>query len=196
MATTNRYTAEASCPDCGAVRTISKYRPHARCYSCAARRRNLRHGMSRSRLYRIFNNMHSRVAGEDEAGKTYYLARGITVCDAWSTFDPFMAWALANGYDDTLTLDRIDNDGNYSPENCRWVSHTENCRNTRRNRMVSAFGRTQCLAAWAEELGMAQGTLHSRVIRRGMTIEEAIAWTPPRRNRSAGGNADIPAAVQ
>jgi hypothetical protein len=88
--------------------------------------------MSKSRLFRIWDNMNRRCSDYKATGWKHYGGRGITVCPEWLDFIPFMNWAMANGYTENLEIDRIDNDGNYEPSNCRWITRTENNRNKRR----------------------------------------------------------------
>jgi len=88
-------------------------------------RNNTKHGMSRTRLYACWTNMKSRCDNPNSQFYERYGGRGITYCKEWKKFEPFMEWALANGYSDSLTLDRIDNDGNYSPDNCKWSTQQE-----------------------------------------------------------------------
>lgn len=91
------------------------------------------HGSEPWRLYRCWDAMLYRCRHERFAR---YAGRGITVCKAWHSFERFRDWALAHGYRDDLKLDRIDNDGNYTPRNCRWVTDKESARNTKNNRAV------------------------------------------------------------
>ena len=129
----------------------------------------------RTRLYRIYENMLSRCYNPSK-GKGYerYGGRGIRVCTAWlESFESFRDWALNHGYDEDLELDRIDNNGDYSPENCRFVSHQVNNRNRRNNRLISYKGTVRCLAAWAEAFGIKPDTLRWR-LNNGWSIERAF----------------------
>lgn len=94
-----------------------------------------------TRLYRIWKNMKKRCYNAQNHDFLYYGARGITVCDEWHEFLPFQSWAMANGYTDILTLDRINNDGNYEPANCRWATRKEQAQHRRPSGTVIRKGR-------------------------------------------------------
>lgn len=109
--------------------------------------------------------------------KSYYLygGRGIEVADVWTTsFDSFYAWAISNGYSENLSLDRIDNDGPYSPENCRWATTIEQARNKRNNRFLTFNGVTKLLLEFAEEFNINKATLATRLDRFGWDVERAL----------------------
>ncbi len=105
-----------------------------------------------------------------------YGRRGIAVCHRWRCFEAFLF--DMGGRPSGLEIDRIDNDGDYEPGNCRWVTKKQQMRNTRQNHVLAFDGRSQCLIEWAEELGIARHTL-SRRIERGWSAERALT-TPMR----------------
>ena len=103
----------------------------------AAGKANRTHGMSRSRLYLRWNAMRDRCYNPSCITFHHYGGRGITVYEPWHKFEPFRDWAFINGYTDELTLDRIDPNGNYEPNNCRFITQKQQTRNTRRNIMIT-----------------------------------------------------------
>ena len=107
-----------------------------------------------------------------------YGGRGITVCEEWHDFATFKEWAYSNGYDENAaqyecTIDRINNDGNYEPSNCRWVDMKTQSKNTRRVRLLTVNGVTKPLTLWAEEQGIKPSTIRGR-LNIGWTPEEAV----------------------
>ena len=104
-----------------------------------------------------------------------YGERGIKVCDEWK--DDFMAfynWSMANGYNDTLTIDRIDNNGNYEPNNCRFINYKQQQRNTTRTKHITINGEKHCLKDWCIILGLNYSTITARINKLNWTIERAL----------------------
>lgn len=140
-----------------------------------------KHGKRHSRLYSIWTNMRNRCYLESSTEYKRYGARGIRVCDEWrDNFQTFYDWAMANGYQDNLTLDRIENNGNYEPSNCRWATSKEQGRNTRRTRYLTHNGKTQCIADWAEETGLSQSLIRQRIEKLQWSIEKTLT-TPAKK---------------
>ena len=125
--------------------------------------RNKIHGDTNKRLYRIWQCMKRRC--EYSKGSTFsnYGGRGIKVCDEWKDYQTFKEWALNNGYAENLTIDRIDNNKGYEPNNCRWATYKEQERNRRNNIYVTIDGNTRSLAEWAEITGIGRETLAWRL---------------------------------
>lgn len=126
------------------------------------------------RLRIIRANMISRCYDKNAKDYRYYGAKGIKVCSAWKqSLASFCVWALLNGYENNLTIDRKDSSKNYSPDNCRWVPMSVQNRNRSQNRIVEIDGRTMCMKDWCKELGLNYDTVMMRV-HRGMREKEAL----------------------
>lgn len=142
-------------------------------------KKNKKHGLSKSRLYVIYSGMKARCYDKKHISYQYYGGRGINICNEWKNdFYSFYKWAIDNGYDDTkkrgeLTIDRIDVNSDYSPENCRWVSIKEQNRNHRNNYKITFNGKTYCVSEWAERLGIKPQTIKRRIAR-GWNVREAL----------------------
>jgi hypothetical protein len=137
---------------------------------------NKTHGMSETRLYNIWLGMRSRTSQKtDKRHKKDYWDRGIRTCEEWkNSFESFRDWALKNGYTDDLTIDRVDNDGDYEPLNCRFVKPSEQSLNRRSNRDVTYNGITQTISQWAKDCGLPYDTLRDRINRYGWSVEKAL----------------------
>lgn len=143
-----------------------------------------KHGLRNTKLYRTWTNMHVRCSNDNDAWYERYGGRGIVVCAAWADFRAFAVWALAAGYATDKQIDRLDNDGPYSPENCRWVTPSENANNRSSNTILVAFGEEKTMTEWARDTRCAVvlAALRSRIWT-GWDHEEAI--TEPSRKVNA-----------
>jgi hypothetical protein len=144
-----------------------------------ARTMNLIHGRSHTPgVYSCWSNMMKRCRGVSDP---YYGGRGIKVCDRWHSFENFLADMGERPVGQTI--ERIDNDGDYEPSNCRWATRKEQSRNQRKNILVTLNGETLCLSEWAERLNINVGTVRSRIKRYGWSSAKAL--TVPLISRSA-----------
>lgn len=139
---------------------------------------NSEKGITYRRIYNSWSKMVSRCTDKKDIRYKHYGGRGISVCEEWNKFRPFYDWALSHGYDDKLTIDRIDVNGNYEPSNCRWITQKEQCNNKRNNINVEYNGETKTLKQWAEKYGIKYKLLHDRYRRYGWEFEKALL-TPP-----------------
>lgn len=130
------------------------------------------------RLYQTWHGMIERCENKNARYYCNYGGRGISVCKEWHDFEEFASWALNNGYTNDLTIDRIDNDGNYCPKNCKWSTKIEQENNKRTNRKVEMDGKVLNLCKWCEIYGISRDTVQSR-LRLGWSIDDAIKKPVP-----------------
>lgn len=188
----NRKTMwECRC-DCGNIKVIDGYNlRNGITQSCGCFANDMKalratmHGLSNTRLHGVWTNIINRCTNPKSNEYRYYGGRGITVCDEWrNSFQAFYDWAYANGYDENAphgkcTIDRIDNDKGYSPDNCRWVTIKQNSRNTRKNRILEFNGEKHTLSEWTEIIHIPSNTLTER-LKRGWSIEKTLT-TPAKK---------------
>lgn len=180
----NSHYVNCKC-DCGNTKSIRLLRlKSGETKSCGCIRKELfkknkkdktTHGQTGTRLYNIYRSMKSRCYIKKN-NKNYhsYGGRGIKICDEWlNDFESFYNWSYANGYNDDLTIDRIDNNGNYEPNNCRWITEAEQHNNTSRNINITYNGETKTLKQWSESVGINYHTLKKRY-KMGWSIEDML----------------------
>ena len=125
-------------------------------------------------IYDTWNRMMHRCYDIKHHKYPRYGDRGIVICDEWkNNYNSFYKWAIENGFKLGLSIDRINNDGNYEPNNCRWTTRKEQMNNTSRNRFITLNNETHTLAEWCEKLGIKYNTASSRLYR-GKSAEEAL----------------------
>ncbi len=171
------WLCKCTCGRIGIVRQYSLGKDSNRCSYCGSRMTPKGHGMKGHTLYNIWCDMHQRCTNPKLFGYRYWGGRGIKVCEEWeSNFMVFCQWAIANGWKKGLTIDRIDNDGNYEPENCRFATYTQQARNTRRGRFETINGITKHIFDWAEECNIPTPTMSSRYVKgwRGLKLLSPI----------------------
>ena len=134
----------------------------------------VKHGEHGTRLYSIWRNMKQRCLNQNRSAYSAYGGRGISLCEEWKDYILFRDWAISNGYSDSLTLDRKNNELGYSPDNCRWATIKQQSNNTRTNRTIEYNGETHTLSEWAEILQMSVGTLWDR-LDNGWSIQRALS---------------------
>ncbi len=143
--------------------------------SCGCRPKNQTHGHckdgGKNKMYRAWASMLSRCNNPRHKSYPSYGGRGIKVCERWMAFLNFVG-DMGNPKPHE-SLDRINNDGDYQPSNCRWATAKEQMRNRRVNRMITCFGRTQTMSAWSEETGLSGVVINDR-LKRGWSIERSM----------------------
>ena len=179
--------------DCGntVVRT-DRYltRKGMKTYSCGCQYSLLHHkthGYSKTdgRLYRLWQAMRWRSSENNLSFKTYR-EKSVSCCEEWNDYLNFRNWALSNGYSDNLTLDRIDNNGGYSPENCRWADLETQANNKSTNTLITVNGETHTMAEWSRIADINYSTLRSRLNRQRLTGDKLFAKTEVTRDAVTG----------
>lgn len=141
------------------------------------------HHETKTRLHKIWESMHSRCENPNHKYYANYGGRGIVVCDEWNEYLSFRDWAIETGYNDNLTIDRIEVNGNYCPENCRWATIREQQNNKRSNHLVQFNGVSHTISEWSEIIGIKKTTIKER-LNAGWPIEKVL--TEPVRQRTKG----------
>lgn len=145
------------------------------CIQKASKKKQKTHGKSKTRLYKLYYAMVYRCYNTKSNDYKDYGLRGITVCDEWlNDFMSFYNWAYANGYNDDLTIDRIDNNGNYEPNNCRWVDNTTQANNKRTTKYLTYNNKTQSMKQWANELDIPYSFIKYHVTKHKTPLKEII----------------------
>ena len=145
-------------------------------------------GAIRIRIRSLIASMKNRCNNPNAYNYKNYGGRGITICQEWEEFIPFREWANNNGYADNLTIDRIDVNGNYCPENCRWADIKTQNNNTTRNRLLTAFGETMNVAQWSEKVGIKRGVIYNRIDTYQWDVEKALTTPVEQRNPRIKGD--------
>ena len=178
--------------DCGKTTVVAQSNlrmGHTQSCGClsveTSRKQSLIHGDAHvSRIYEIWKNMRSRCNNANNPAYANYGGRGISICEEWSSYPAFKAWALSHGYADNLSIDRIDVNQGYAPENCRWATAKTQSNNCRTNHVIEYQGTSYTLSQLAEFANLPVSTLYNRLITLGWDIDRAVSV--PARSKSKG----------
>lgn len=132
------------------------------------------HGETKTRLYQIWSGIKQRCNNINSPDYYRYGGRGITICEEWLKYEPFRDWAVNNGYSENLSIDRIDNNKGYNPENCRWITMFEQAGNRRNNHIISYNGEEKTIAEFAREYNIPYATLRARLCVYNWDIEKSL----------------------
>lgn len=150
---------------------------HAKSCGCSAKDNKslYKHGLSQTRIHYIWRAMKDRCYNPNNSHYYLYGGRGITICNEWlNDFMSFYNWSMNNGYSENLTIDRIENDKSYSPNNCRWATDIVQSNNKRNNKLFTHNGESKSLAEWCRIFGIKYTTVQSR-LNHGYSFEESIS---------------------
>ena len=161
--------------DCGQIKSIrASALVGGLTRSCGCLRRETMD--SKTRLYQIWKQIRQR-ALKHTSKSEHYFDRGITMCDEWANnFKSFKEWSLANGYNDNLSIDRIDNNKGYSPDNCRWATAKVQANNRSNNTYITINGETMSLSRWCDRLGVNRNTVSSYRRYHNLSYEDTIRY--------------------
>lgn len=144
-----------------------------------------KHGETHTKLFHIWTGMLTRCNNKNAINFHDYGAKGVSVCEEWAKdFIKFRDWALENGYSPELTIDRRDFNGNYEPDNCRWITMKEQQRNRSSNKLITYKGETHCMVEWAEIVGIKYDILQKRLNNPNYSVERALTEPPRPRKKS------------
>lgn len=175
IGTKNQRTMWGCVCDCGSYKIVQgKLLNNGKVKSCGCLHSTV-NNLHEHRLYRILHSMKQRCYNVKHEAYPRYGGRGITICDKWlNDFMAFYNWSMENGYQDNLSIDRIDNDKGYSPSNCRFVDKETQQRNRRSNLYYTVNNDTHCLKEWCEILNLNYPKIYNRIRKYGWSIEKAL----------------------
>lgn len=170
------FRCKCDCGNDGDYRFVSLSAGVIKSCGCLRNEQNrtvaIKHGLSGSSLYNSWHSMKQRCLNPKCAVYKYYGGRGIKICEEWFDFEPFKDWAMANGYQKGLTIERVNVNGGYEPTNCKWITKRDQTRNTRRNVIIEFNGERLCVKDWAIKLGISNSAMQNRL--REWPLERAL----------------------
>ncbi len=136
--------------------------------------RSTKHNQRHTKLYEVWKSIKQRCLNPNNRSYKNYGLRGISICDEWKNdFNTFYTWSMKNGYNSKLSIDRINNNGNYEPSNCRWVDRTTQANNKRTNHFITYDNKTLTIAQWSQETGISPCAIYCR-LQRGWSPEKTL----------------------
>lgn len=176
--TKNKWLCKCDCGNQCLVETSELRNGRVKSCGCLKKEldshRNMTHGLSATSLHKKWRGIKDRCLNPNCKDYKNYGGRGIKICPEWqNSFEVFRDWALANGYSEELTIERIDVNGNYEPNNCCWIPFKEQAKNRRSTHFITFNDETHNIREWAEITGIKESTIHFR-IRSGWSIEETL----------------------
>ena len=177
----NQYYWECIC-DCGTIKNVrGGHLKSGKIVSCGCHKnegvgnRSRTHGLSKTRIYRIYKHMLDRCYSSTCQDFSEYGGRGIKICDKWlKSFVNFYEWSILHGYSPILSIDRIDVNGNYSPENCRWATNIQQANNKRNNHYIEFDGKTMTISQWSKATGISQDAIERRINKYHWNFSDAL----------------------
>lgn len=147
---------------------------HSTSCGCYKKTCSITHNETKTRLHRIWASMKARCYNTNHPKYKHWGGRGVVVCTEWKdSYETFRDWALANGYRDDLQIDRIDNNGNYEPKNCRWATPKQQSNNKRNNCIITYKNETHTISEWSIIIGVKSATIQRRLAK-NMPIEKVL----------------------
>lgn len=171
------YFADVTC-ECGNQKKVSYSSLDAgrtRSCGCLHDEGNRKtHGKKSHPLYGVWSAIKDRCRNESNKCYAIYGGKGVTLCDEWERFEPFYEWAISSGYMQGLSIDRINSDGNYEPDNCRWANAGTQSRNTSRNIYIQIDGEAKTISEWARAKGIPPKRISDRINKLGWNPVDAV----------------------
>lgn len=179
----SKWLCKCDCGNSAIVWNHNLLHNHTQSCGCLQKKRaseaTSSHKMTGTRLYRTWHHMRERCFNRNTKGFKNYGGRGITVCNEWLIFENFRDWAFNNGYSDNLTIERINVDGDYCPNNCKWIPMESQAKNKRTNHFFTINGDTKTMTDWAYVYGIKPTTVFCRLYH---GWDELSALTRPTKN--------------